>query len=244
MGVDLLLLAVIGSLLEGFVTAISGLVFNGVPTFTFSLLIVSLAVVRWNLWGLLLAPILALATVIGGGFNMVERYSLVYDWRIYISSLLGLLTVGLNVIFYKKYTTKKIVNNNWYMVLLVIMNYVTFSIVSFLMYRLLCSGTLAHSGNIPYIHQYYEEEQLVTDTYNLCAFAENAFVYNIFGLAVSIVGLFILRSQNVVNNVVDKLVEDKKNAELNRYTDEHFSLNLEETAKTDESSDTNDSPAN
>ena len=244
MGIDLILLAVIGCLLEGFATSFSSLVFNGTPTFTFSLLIIYLAVVRWNLWGLLLAPILAVATIVGGKLGIIEQYAAVYDWRVYISSMLGLLTVGLNVIFFKKYTTKKVINTTGMMIVLVMVNYLTYSIVSFFTYRLMCSGTLTHSGYIEFFYNVYEEEKIIQKSVNLCAYVESAFVYNLFGLAVAVIGLFVLRSQGVVNNVIDKLVEDKKNAELDRYIESNFTLNLEDSAETCESSDIDDSSGN
>jgi DNA-binding transcriptional MerR regulator len=69
-------------------------------------------------------------------------------------------------------------------------------------------------------------------------------------LAIAVVGILILRSQGVATNVVEKLVDDKKNAELDA-KDRHFRIeeieeekdmknemseNAEETAK-DESND-------
>lgn len=244
MGVDLFLLAAIGCVLEGVVTALSGFVFNGTPTFTFSLLIIYLAVVRWNLWGLLLAPILALATIIGGGLGIIDRYAAVYDWRVYISSTLGLITVGLNVIFFKRFGTRKVINTTGMMTVMAIINYLTYSLVSFVAYRLMCSGTLANSGMIEFVYNVYDEGNVSQMSVNLCAYVESAFVYNLFGLAVTIIGLFVLRSQGVVNNVVDKLVEDKRNAELDRYTESNFTFNLQDEAKTEESNDTSDSSAN
>lgn len=244
MGVDLFLLAAIGCVLEGVVTALSGFVFNGTPTFTFSLLIIYLAVVRWNLWGLLLAPILVLATILGGSLGIIDRYAAVYDWRVYISSTLGLITAGLNVIFFKRFGTRKVINATGMMIILVLVNYLTYSLVSFLTYRLICAGTLAHSGVLEFVYNIYEEGNTIQTSVNLCAYVESAFVYNLFGLAVAIIGLFVLRSQGVVNNVIDKLVEDKKNAELDRIAESNFTFNIQEEAKTEESNDTSDSSAN
>ena len=244
MGVDLTLLAIIGCLLEGLATGMSSFVFNGTPTFTFSLLIVFLAVARWNLWGLLLAPVLAIATIVGGNMGIIDRYAAVYNWKIYISTTLGLITVGLNVIFFKKFGTRKVINGTGTMFLLVAFNYLTYSLVNFLSYRLLCSGTLAHSGIDLFYYTVIENGVKLQKCVNLCLYGESAFVYNLFGLAVIVIGLLVLRSQGVVNNVVDKLIDDKKNAELDRQMESNFAFNLQDEAENEESKDTIDSSAN
>ena len=81
--IDLLFLSIVGAVLEGVATSMAGLVLNSVTTAIISLLIMFLCVTRWNLYGLLAAPILALGTLIGGHFSPVVYYSATYDWRIY-----------------------------------------------------------------------------------------------------------------------------------------------------------------
>jgi hypothetical protein len=44
-------------------------------------------------------------------------------------------------------------------------------------------------------------------------YIEQGFIYNLFGLIVCFVGSFIFRSQGIINNAVDKLVDDKKLAD-------------------------------
>ena len=44
-------------------------------------------------------------------------------------------------------------------------------------------------------------------------YIEQGFIYNLFGLVVCFVGTFIFRSQGIINNAVDKLVDDKKMAD-------------------------------
>ena len=61
-------------------------------------------------------------------------------------------------------------------------------------------------------------------------------IYNLFGLAVSVIGALILRSQGVVNNVVDKLIEDKQNAEMLKKDAEEFKVDSLEAKEAEEES--------
>lgn len=99
---DLLMLAVLGALLEGIATALSGMALQCPPSFTISFLVLFVAIARWNLWGLTIAPILVVGTILGGKNNFYDAMAAMYDWRLYVSALVGLLTLGLNVIIFKK----------------------------------------------------------------------------------------------------------------------------------------------
>jgi hypothetical protein len=57
----------------------------------------------------------------------------------------------------------------------------------------------------------------------LCKYGENVYVYNLLSLVVTIVGIFILRSQGIVCNVKQRFIDDKKNAELDE-TFNRFSI--------------------
>lgn len=235
------MLTIIGCLLEGVVTKMSGLVLTAAPTFTFALLIVFVAVARWNLWGLVVIPFLAAANIIGGRFIDLNYLSAMYDWDVsmkscvgvYVSSCLGLATVGLNVIFFKKIGTKKVIHQTGWMLLMVLADYLLYSLVQFLVYRLITSGGLLHMGEITYDYQLMNPDTSLIEVIqmNLCRFGESGILFNLLGLGIVVAGLFILRSQGVVNNVVDKLVEDKKNAEQNRLDEEMFSIQESEEAK-------------
>lgn len=224
--VDLLLLTIIGCLLEGFASAISTIVFVGTPSFTFALLITFIAVCRWNLWGLLVIPFMALANMIGGMNSQLDYLGKVYDWRFMLSSALGLTTVGLNVVFFKRKGTNQIINSQGGLAGLIIMDYLLYSTIQFLVYRLLTSGTILHNGEILYEYMKYipETETLKPTTVNLCLFGENALVYNLFGLAVTFLGLYVLRSQGVVDNVIDKLKRDREEMQLSRINNDDFSI--------------------
>ena len=100
--IDLAMITVIGCILEGAVTYMSGLVFSSVPTISISLLIVLLALVRWNYWGLITVPFLALSTIVGGILSPVVNFKAAYEWRAYLSIVIGLLFTGLSVIIIRK----------------------------------------------------------------------------------------------------------------------------------------------
>lgn len=202
----------------------AGLVLNSVTTAIISLLIMFLCVTRWNLYGLLAAPILALGTLIGGHFSPVVYYSATYDWRIYISIVMAMMIFGLNVILFKKFTTKKIITNNWVFALVMIGDYILFNVVLIFVYRLLTSGNPFSMGEILFHYTDYTGETPTEAVKNLCFYIDGSFIYNLFGLGVLVIGGFVLRSQGAMNNALQKLVEDRKIAEENRKSDETFSI--------------------
>lgn len=246
------MLFVIGGVLEGLATKMSGLIFRIAPSFTFAFLIMFLAVMRWNAWGLLLAPLLPAANLLGGIFNDIPYLAAIYKndgWQMYLSGVIALLVIAVNIIFYKKFGTKKVMLNIYAVIGLLILDYLLYNEVFKMAYRTMTSGNPFFVGKIPFDAMIYDEEidDLVLTPVNLCRYVEHIGIYNIFGLAVAFVGVFILRSQGVVNNVVDKLIEDKKNAELDRLDAENFTIKaLDETdsEQKEESSDTGDSSEN
>lgn len=225
---DLLMLAVLGALLEGIATALSGMALQCPPSFTISFLVLFVAIARWNLWGLTIAPILVVGTIIGGKNNFYDVMAAMYDWRLYVSALVGLLTLGLNVIIFKKNGTKKSILNNWLLVVMILCNYLIYNLIQGATYWL-CTRDV--NGQI-----LYDTGKKVI---NICQWAINGYAYNLMGLAFAFVGVIILRSQGVVNNVYDKLVDDKKNAELQRQIENgEFDFGESDEAKTDKSLDT------
>lgn len=225
---DLLMLAVLGALLEGIATALSGMALQCPPSFTISFLVLFVAIARWNLWGLTIAPILVVGTILGGKNNFYDAMAAMYDWRLYVSALVGLLTLGLNVIIFKKNGTKKSILNNWLLVVMILCNYVIYNLIQGATYWL-CTRNV--NGQI-----LYDTGKKVI---NICQWAINGYAYNLMGLAFAFVGVIILRSQGVVNNVIDKLIDDKKNAELQRQIENgEFDFGESDEAKTDKSLDT------
>ncbi len=240
MVIDLLILSIVGAILDGVVTSMSGLVLNAVPTATISLLIMFMCVTRWNLYGLLAAPILALGTLIGGHFSPVVYFSATYDWRVYISIVVAMMTFGLNVIVFKKITRKNAISNNWIFAIMMIIDYLIFNILLIFVYRLLSSGNPFQMGEILLTYTDYTGETPKEAVKNLCYYIDGSFIYNLFGLAVMIVGGFVVRSQGAMNNAIQKLVDDKKMAEENRISDETFSI-PEEDEEPKEKSEESDS---
>ena len=88
--------------------------------------------------------------------------------------------------------------------------------VQWVVYRLCCSGTLLNSGVIIYYYDHVENGITTRVSENLCRYGESTFIYNLLGLAVLIIGVFILRSQGIVCDRKQKFVEDKINADLDR----------------------------
>ena len=218
---DLILLTILGVLLEGLTQRFASTVLSGTPTVTFAFFIVFFAVTRWNLWGLLVIPFLAASTWLGGSLGELKHLADAYDWRVFISEMIGLATIGINVIFFRKHKTKKILSNAILLILIILLDYVLYCSAQFVSYRLLSSGDLLHQSQLG---DYYYVERLVREgdqsvsrsVYERVYYSyyiENGFIYNIFGLAVCFIGVFIFRSQGIINNAVDKLVDDKKLAE-------------------------------
>ncbi len=239
--IDLAMITVIGCILEGAVSYMSGLVLNAAPTISISLLIVLLALARWNQWGLLTVPFLALATIIGGRLGPVPYFKAAYEWRAYISIVIGLLFTGLSVIVFKTKGTKML-KNNYMIVLYVIANYIIYNLAQVLTYELLCLIFKSPDGwNLVTYTSYAKNEAGEVVTTNVSNFMINGFIYNLFGLIVAIVGGIVLRAQGAFGNVAEKLLEDKRLAEEIRKNDEEFfipDLDEDEEKKNVDSNDT------
>ena len=235
---DLVILAIIGFILEVLCTKMTGFVLDAIPTCTISFLILFISIARWNLWGLLITPVLALATMLGGMWHVVSGISAVYDWKVFLSVWIALLPLGVNVIFFKKIGTKKIVQKIPFLIALLLMNYVLFNFTQLFMFRILDHGNPIVIGNPVYSYTYKndEGEEFIKNYY-----MDYNFIYNLFGFFISIIGSIILRSQGVLNNVIDKLVEDKENAEMLKVDEESFKI--EEVSEADATAEEESKPA-
>lgn len=210
MFVDLLLLASIGFILELLVVKFSGLVLYAAPSVTIALLIAFIAVARWNLWGLLICPLLALATLIGGQKIELSYIAAVYDYKMYISILFGYCGLALNVIFFRKFSTNKVITGATFIGLM-IFDYVVFCSLQTLSYYLLC--VISHDSGL-FTYQVVENGVKKDITTNIQHFGMSGFIYNSFGFIVLIVGGFVSRSQGIMRNRTQQFVDDKENAEL------------------------------
>jgi len=216
MALDLLILIVLGSILEGLVTRFSGLPLNGTPTMSISFIIVFVAVTRWNHWGLITVPFLAISTIIGGINGDVDAFRAFYNFNycgleVFLSTMLGLATIEINSIFFKIFGTKKIVKNTLALLGLVILDYVIYNLVQYLTFVMFVKMI----GPNMFV-DIKAADGTIKNTVNLWEFAIKGSLYNLFGLAVCAVLSLILRSQGVVVNVIDKLIDDKRNAELDK----------------------------
>ena len=182
MAQDLLMLTVIGGILEVFSVKFGAFVFNGAPFVCISLLIVFLAVVRWNFWGLLVVPIMALTAMLGGMWTDLPYVKAVYGWQMYLSTAIGLCFVSLNSIIFIKFGANKIVSSPVLLVLMMIVDYLIVCIVQFMAYRLFTSGSLMQMANVPLT--YYDNSEKANVTVNVCKYGEERLVYNLFGFIV------------------------------------------------------------
>ena len=218
---DLILLTVLGVLLEGLTERFASTILSGTPTIAFALFIVFFAVTRWKLWGLTIIPFLALSTWLGGSLGEIKYLADAYDWRVFIAEMCGLATVGINVVFYRNHRTQNIIATPWKLILIIIFDYAMYCAVHFVVYRLISSGNLFKMSDIGGYYnvtrgQLVDGENVITTQNEYVYYAyyiEQGFIYNLFGLIVCFVGSFIFRSQGIINNAVDKLVDDKKLAD-------------------------------
>ena len=210
MFVDLLLLASIGFILELLVVKFSGLVLYAAPSVTIALLIVFIAVARWNLWGLLICPLLALATLIGGQKIELSYIAAVYDYKMYISILFGYCGLALNVIFFKKFTTNRVIKGASF-IGLIVLDYVAFCALQTLSYYLLC--VISQDSGL-FTYQVVENGVAKDITTNIQHFGMGGFAYNLFGFIILFVGGLVSRSQGILRNRAHQFIDDKENAEL------------------------------
>ena len=217
--IDLAVLIAIGALLEGLTSRFVGFALDAAPTVTFSLLILFVAVARWKAYGLITIPFLVFSMILGGHFSDLSYYAAFYsfsNWQLYLSVMIALaLSVSVNLIFFRKHRTNKIMKVWWQMLLILVMDYVLYCGIQFVLYRLFTTGNLAVMADIPFTYNVKNADGLMEPkTINLAMYVERGFIYNSFGLIVAILGAFVLRSQGVLNNAIEKLIDDKKEKEL------------------------------
>jgi hypothetical protein len=128
--------------------------------------------------------------------------------------MIGLLAIGLNVILFRNHKTNKILKSTWKMLLILVADYIIYCVIQFVFYRLFTTGSLTSVANIPFIYYTKDESgNSVENMKNLANYVEYGFMYNLFGLAVGVVGSLVLRSQGALNNAIEKLIDDKKQRE-------------------------------
>lgn len=207
MWIDLAMLAVIGFAMELLgVYFLNMLLIAKIVTTVISTLIMFVAVFRWGYKGLILAPILASATIISGlWMNPRVDYRQYYDWRLYIACILQLLSFSVNILWFKWIkdetgTCKKL-------------------------YSLF--GLCAIDGIISILvlsFSYF----LISRRFLLYEFL----AWDAIGYAVLMIGAFILSRQGTLVNVKKKMEAEKE--EKKNDLEEDFKLNLDDTENLDQ----------
>lgn len=188
MTIDLVILTIIGCAVE----ALGIFVFNkmliaAIITTSISLLIMMVATFRWGWRGLLISPFLALATTLSGLLiNPHVDYRQNYDWKLYLAILAQLLSMSINLLWFKKVkdeqeTTSKLQS----LFALCAID----SIVSLL------------ALSVVYL--------MTAFRFQLLAFA----VWNAFGYVILFVGSFILSRQGILVNVKKNILSQKHERE-------------------------------
>ena len=185
MVIDLIMLGFVGALLEGVGTNGGYFVLAGhTPTTIMSLMIMVLAITRWNWIGLILAPVLALGNYIGGlSIDGVEGYNQIFNIQYYISVVIGLLSTSIMLAFYKLIGRKKITGNNGALAGICLVVFILYELVRVAVYWIIGGRYI---GVI------------------------NASLYDLIGLIVLIVGSIIVNIQGSLVNVKEKLIEDNE----------------------------------
>ena len=233
MAIDLIMMLVLGVVLDILLTKFAVVVLGEyvMPASLVSMLIVFIAVARWNGYGLIISPLVSLGVVIGGcwlGGYYNAVYSFATDWQFYVSIVLGYLSFGVNILFYKRVGTKKIINETWKLLLLLLLDYVLFCGVQYLSYTLLVLGKDAET----FVYSYVSSGTKEVVQLQIFVKPQSGFIYNLIALVILTVGTLIFRSQGIVCNVKQKFIDDKRNALLDE-EDKKFSI---EEASEEESS--------
>lgn len=185
--IDLMILGLVGAVLEGVGVRAGFYVLAGnTPTTIVSLLILFLSVVRWKWYGLTILPVLALGNYIGClsiDAGAIEDYLLRFDYKYFLSVLLGLSTMIVPIIIMKKFETKSIVKSSYKLIGL--------CFLAFVLYELFRVGSYWIIGG-----RYID--------------IINAGFFDLISLVVLILGSIIIRLQGSMIDVKEKVIADHK----------------------------------
>lgn len=205
MAYDLIMLGIFSSVLEGVAVWCSFYILAAnVASTVISVLVLYCAIVRWKWWGLTIAPLLALGSFVGGlclGYEDLVSYFPGYiDYftvKTYFSILIGLLSIGLLIflIFRKK---------NFQETLKRVPIAIAYGVIAFVLYETF--------KNISYFLMQGTNQQFMSTV-----------LYDLIGLVIIIVGVFILNRQGYLLNVKQKILDDRKDQEEEA---SHETLNL------------------
>lgn len=204
MAIDLIILTVIGCIVE----VLGNFVFNKMLiatmiTTSISLLIMMVATFRWGWRGLLIAPILALATILSGRYiNPHVSYRQNYDWRLYLATLAQLLSLAVNLLWFKKGKDEQATSKK---------------IQSLFTLCLIDCGVSLLALSLVYLATAFK--------FLMFGFV----IWNAFGYAILFVGAFILSRQGILVNVKKNLINQK----VEREETENFKMNLPDEKEED-----------
>lgn len=197
MAIDLIILAVIGCAVEFLgIFVFNKMIVAQAMTSAISLLIMMVATFRWGWKGLLLSPLLALATILSGHFiNPQIDYRQNYDWRLYIATLAQLLSTAVNLLWFKKIKDEQ----------------ATAKKLQFL-FALCAIDCIVSLLSVSLVYLVLSFKFLLLD------FA----IWNAFSYAILFVGSFVLSRQEILVNVKKNIINKK----VEREEAENFKMNL------------------
>lgn len=205
--IDLIIMGIIGFAIEALgIYIFNQMIYATIITSSFSLLMMLMATTRWGWKGLVLAPVLALATVISGKYFITNpNFRPNYDWQLYVAILFSLLAFAVNIVWFKKKNYRQTyskVSNIFILVLIdIVVSQMTLSIV--------------------YL--------ILKQTFQLFAFI----AWNFYSFVVLFVGALALRAMGVMIDVEANINYTKEMLEDER-TSFNFDDEEEENSKKEE----------
>ncbi|MDE6655909.1 MAG: hypothetical protein K2J85_02845 [Anaeroplasmataceae bacterium] len=179
--IDLSLLIGIGVVIE----ALGNFVFNYMLramliTSSISLLMMMVAITRWRWKGLIVAPFLVAAMIISGRyFNPHVDFREFYGWELYLAALGSLLSLSVNLIWFKYIDYKKTFKSIGLTLLLCLIDIIISQLIVSLLY-------MAFTANFMFL---------------------GFLAWNAFSYVLLIVGVFCFKKQNVLVDVETEITE-------------------------------------
>ncbi len=192
--IDLIMLIILAFGLELLTTWLTNSFLGTIrPYPIMGLLITLIAVSRWGPIGLIVIPFNAFGNYISGHFILrTVKYREMYNWIYFIFANISNLSAGISLFFYKKTNQNEILKDSGSCIKLIIsiciINYVA-NIITSLFLAIVTSNVDASTfGAILYTQLFW----------------------NIVGYVVLFIGFFILKKQDVLFNVKEKLLATQK----------------------------------
>ncbi len=207
--IDLSILAFFGIVVEMLALYLTGIfLVSAIPTFCISILMIIIAITRWGYKGLIFCPIFAIAVFLSGKFLLRdESIHFYYNIEMFIALFLGMFGCSITLLWYKKYNVKETFESIGKIILLTLLNITVVLIIQEVVFLISGQGT-----------------RIVA-----------SLIYDAFGIVLTIIGMWILKSQGVMINVKEKMLKDKKEQEEELEFEKKFSDELSFQTKFDNS---------